>query len=183
MSQYNWQQRGKSEGGQSWRGKDSSSDGDYITFSIPDRAVGKVIGRGGSRIRELQEQSGARIKIGKESNHSGEKEIELQGSDGACQTARRLIEEIVNGDYSGGGGGGGYGGGGGNSYSGGGGGGGGGRSYNNGCFKCGQDGHISRDCPNGNSYGGGGGGGGGGRGACFKCGEGGHISRDCPNSN
>ncbi|XP_015786368.1 probable ATP-dependent RNA helicase vasa-like [Tetranychus urticae] len=46
-----------------------------------------------------------------------------------------------------------------------------------GCFKCGEDGHMSRECPTG-----GGsprGGGGGGRG-CFKCGEDGHMSRDCP---
>ena len=40
-----------------------------------------------------------------------------------------------------------------------------------GCFKCGEDGHMSRECPSG---------GGGGGGACHKCGEEGHMSRECP---
>eukprot|EP00485_Elphidium_margaritaceum_P019449 CAMPEP_0202725900 /NCGR_PEP_ID=MMETSP1385-20130828/184336_1 /ASSEMBLY_ACC=CAM_ASM_000861 /TAXON_ID=933848 /ORGANISM="Elphidium margaritaceum" /LENGTH=662 /DNA_ID=CAMNT_0049392105 /DNA_START=268 /DNA_END=2256 /DNA_ORIENTATION=+ len=52
-------------------------------------------------------------------------------------------------------------------------GGGGGSSRGSGCFKCGEDGHFSRECPKS------GGGGGGGR-SCYKCGEEGHISRDCP---
>nr|ACN27139.1 unknown [Zea mays] len=71
------------------------------------------------------------------------------------------------------GGGGGYGGGGygGGGYGGGGGGGG-------GCFKCGEPGHMARDCSSGGGgYGGGGGGGGGG---CYNCGQAGHMARDCP---
>ncbi|KAL5078321.1 hypothetical protein RYX36_017305 [Vicia faba] len=51
------------------------------------------------------------------------------------------------------------------------------------CFKCGESGHMSRECTQegggGGGWGGGGRGGGRGGGACFKCGESGHMSRDC----
>ncbi|XP_053203204.1 ATP-dependent RNA helicase vasa-like [Panonychus citri] len=50
----------------------------------------------------------------------------------------------------------------------------GGGNRGKGCFKCGEEGHMSRECPSG-------GGGGGDRGkGCFKCGEEGHMSRECP---
>merc|ERR1719470_235221 len=102
--------------------------GDGIRIDVPNSYVGRIIGRGGSRIRELQDDSGARINILKNEATGESTPVELVGSQDCQQRAKELIEDILQEQQ--GGGGGGYGGGrsGGGGYGGGGGGYGGGRS-------------------------------------------------------
>jgi len=118
----------------SWGG--GGGGGNSIRMDVPNSYLGRIIGRGGSRIRELQDDSGARINILKNESDGNNTPVELQGSESCQQHAKQLIDDILNeqqsyGGRGGGGGGGGYGGGrsGGGGYGGGGGGyGGGGRS-------------------------------------------------------
>merc|ERR1712150_251689 len=74
------------------------------------------IGKGGSRIRELQDQSGCRINIDKNSRGGDTTTVELTGDADVQARAKQMIEEVCSeSSYSGGGGrgggGGGYGGG------------------------------------------------------------------------
>ena len=48
----------------------SSSNSGGLTLNVPSREVGKIIGRGGSKIKQLEEDSGARIKVTKNCNFS-----------------------------------------------------------------------------------------------------------------
>ncbi|KAL0964425.1 hypothetical protein UPYG_G00323670 [Umbra pygmaea] len=66
-----------------------------VTFTVENASVGRVIGRGGAKIRELEETSGARIKINK-GDYEGE--VQIFGSSDVQQKAREMIEELVAGD-------------------------------------------------------------------------------------
>ena len=79
-------------------------------MSIEPRMVGRIIGKGGSKIRELQDDSGARINVSKEEDENGMKNVEITGSDDQVQHAKQMIEDCLSSDYGRGGGGGGYGG-------------------------------------------------------------------------
>lgn len=50
------------------------------------------VGRGGSRKRELEEESGASLHI---KDVDGEGVVEIRGGDEACSKAKELIEAIV----------------------------------------------------------------------------------------
>jgi len=126
----------------SWGG--DRGGGQSLRIDVPNSYVGRIIGRGGSRIRELQDDSGARINIKKDEASGDTTPVELTGSEDCQYRAKELIEQILQEQQGGG-----YGGdrrGGGGGYGGGGGGYGGGRSGGGGGY-------------GGGGYGGGGGGG------------------------
>ncbi|KAM6956548.1 putative ATP-dependent RNA helicase DDX43 [Aplochiton taeniatus] len=103
---------GPGVGGGRSGGNNRSDSTPPVTFNIENSLIGRVIGRGGTKIRELEETTGARIKI---NNGDYEGEVVLFGSPDVQQKAREMIEELVSdsgsGFRSGSGRGGGFGGG------------------------------------------------------------------------
>lgn len=71
--------------------ENSSND---LKLMVDGKKCGKIIGRGGSKIRELEERSGARIKIVKEKVGS-QVPVILSGNTQEKERARRLIEDIL----------------------------------------------------------------------------------------
>ncbi|KAK5908785.1 hypothetical protein CgunFtcFv8_016814 [Champsocephalus gunnari] len=101
-------------------GDEKSDSSQPVIFTVENGLVGRIIGKGGAKIRELEESTGARIKINK-GDYEGE--VVLMGSSEAQQKAKEMIEELVSdsnsqngpgrgghfgGGYTGGGNGGGY---------------------------------------------------------------------------
>jgi far upstream element-binding protein len=90
-----------SGGASSNRGKDANlAPGTYkFTFTVPDKCVGLIIGRGGESINEIQRRSGARVNIVPESQSvNGRRPVNLFGTDETNQRAKELIEVIVQQD-------------------------------------------------------------------------------------
>lgn len=91
--------------GQGWgrdRGGDQGGD-DSTTITVDSQYLGRIIGKGGSKIRELESESGARIKVNRD-----EATVVLSGSSDSQQRAKEMIEELTTDNRRGGGGGGGY---------------------------------------------------------------------------
>ncbi|XP_057705207.1 probable ATP-dependent RNA helicase DDX43 [Corythoichthys intestinalis] len=63
-----------------------------VTVTVENGLVGRIIGRGGAKKRELEENSGARIKI-----HDGENEADvlIYGPSASQQKAKEMIEKLV----------------------------------------------------------------------------------------
>ncbi|GIX78807.1 hypothetical protein CEXT_46921 [Caerostris extrusa] len=81
-------------GGGSDRNRRSIEESSEI--QIESSHVGRVIGRGGSKIQELQNESGARIKILQDNDsNSDSTSVRLTGSADARERAKCLIEELT----------------------------------------------------------------------------------------
>ncbi|XP_073258696.1 probable ATP-dependent RNA helicase DDX43 [Porites lutea] len=80
---------GRSRGGQ---GRERNS----TEMMVPSDEIRFIIGKGGQKIREMQEQSGAYIKVKKDSATYSETPVEISGSDDAIKKAKELIEQIIS---------------------------------------------------------------------------------------
>ncbi|XP_034314075.2 probable ATP-dependent RNA helicase DDX43 [Magallana gigas] len=85
-------------GGWSSRNENNEEHGteNQSTMYVESSSVGRIIGKGGAKIRELQDNSGARIKVTREENDNGETKIEITGSPEVVAKAKELITETVN---------------------------------------------------------------------------------------
>eukprot|EP00127_Corallochytrium_limacisporum_P002246 Clim_evm34s109 gene=Clim_evmTU34s109 len=62
---------------------------------IPVHAAGMVIGKGGDTIRRLEQQSGAKMRMGQVVAHNGEKTLSISGPQSAIDAAKRMVSNIV----------------------------------------------------------------------------------------
>lgn len=69
--------------------------GSFSTLTIRSSDVGKIIGKGGTKIRELQDESGARINVQQNDDNQPETTVELRGSEEVQKKAKELIEEFL----------------------------------------------------------------------------------------
>lgn len=72
---------------------DESEESTNETILVCKKSVGKIIGRGGSKVRELSDISGARINISRDCEGDNVP-IAIFGPKQAIKTARMLIEEL-----------------------------------------------------------------------------------------
>jgi len=63
--------------------------------TIPQELAGSIIGIKGMRIRQIRLDSGAHIKIDKESNQNKERIITIQGTKDQIQNAQYLLQKSV----------------------------------------------------------------------------------------
>lgn len=102
QSDGNWRERGNNSGGDYRRNNDRNNRRNYQdagnrkVISVPSSKIGRIIGKGGLKIRDLQYESEAKIKIGDTTGQ--EADVTLVGTDEAIAKAENLINGLIE-DY------------------------------------------------------------------------------------
>ncbi|KAL9012597.1 MAG: hypothetical protein Q9173_002639 [Seirophora scorigena] len=89
--------RDPGRGGQASFGGGGGGDekiNDNIT--VPSEAVGMIIGKGGETIKDMQQSTGCKINVSQPNGRDVEREIELVGSRGSIEAAKRAIMDKVH---------------------------------------------------------------------------------------
>ncbi|XP_014676982.1 PREDICTED: RNA-binding protein cabeza-like isoform X2 [Priapulus caudatus] len=76
-------------------GNDGGAAGPMITMMVNNRDLGRIIGKGGCKIRELQDNSSARINIRKDDSDGRETPVDLIGSPDSTCMVKGMIEELL----------------------------------------------------------------------------------------
>lgn len=99
---------GRFEGG-AFGGMAGAGDGqNKIELWVPEKKCGLIIGKGGSKISEIQQQTGTRVNVnGRDTSEDGKCLVTVTGSAEDCAAAEEIINELIASDNAGGGGGGG----------------------------------------------------------------------------
>ncbi|KAI8085992.1 uncharacterized protein BX664DRAFT_265084 [Halteromyces radiatus] len=67
-----------------------------ISVMVPPYRVGLVIGRGGETIRDLEQRSGAKVKVLPENPGEMDRTVSITGTKKATEKAKSLIDDILN---------------------------------------------------------------------------------------
>ena len=81
---------GSSGGGPAGRGQAGSIT---TEMEVPSRKIGFVIGRGGETIRNIQNQSGARVSVSQDQRTGPTRVVVISGSADSIAIAKELITE------------------------------------------------------------------------------------------
>ncbi|KAJ6638338.1 hypothetical protein Bhyg_11073 [Pseudolycoriella hygida] len=82
-------------GGGGRGGFNNFSDGPSSNIEIDSNKVGIVIGRGGAKIREIQDNFKVHVKIDREAGQNGYTGVTIRGDDTAIENAKTYIQELV----------------------------------------------------------------------------------------
>lgn len=67
-----------------------------LIVKVPSSCVGRIIGRGGAKIAELQEKSGARIRVPRDDGSGYEVDVQITGEPEKQKAAETLIKELLD---------------------------------------------------------------------------------------
>merc|ERR1712142_95892 len=115
----------------------SGGGGDSVIMDTDNSNLGRIIGRGGTKIRELQDTYRVRIDIKKDQDDGTRTPVEISGDRNDCLECEEGIKHLLSSRGGRGGGRGGRGGGRG-----------GGDRGPLICYNCQQEGHTARNCYN-----------------------------------
>uniref|UniRef100_A0A2L2Y758 RNA helicase n=1 Tax=Parasteatoda tepidariorum TaxID=114398 RepID=A0A2L2Y758_PARTP len=93
---YNDRSQFSNRGPRNFQRDNTREEQDCTEMVIDSNKVGKVIGRGGSKIQELQTESGARIKVLRDDGNSMDgTTVRITGSQESRDAAKKLIEDLT----------------------------------------------------------------------------------------